>query len=355
MEDLMGSSEKEFQELAEKYNNFRIPSYEILIDNENLTKNTLMISNIQVVQSSKEAGMAIITIDDYYDYESGYFKNGIKSKLKLGSKIEVFLGYAGKNQMIFSGYIDTISYKITEVRSITLACMDGIHLLMENYTIEQKGNEKSLSTLVKEMLDKKRSFISESEVDDISEIGIQIAQNVNDYEFISGAAKEIGFEFFILAGKAYFRRRKKIYEPITTLSLGESIISFNADIKYTNVNVTATAKDDDNKKVFKGTAQGKTNTYNIKSIFVSNKTVNGVYINSDYAASIRAKLEVDYLLESAYTAKLECIGMPDIVPGRYIKIDGIDLDLKSIYYITKVTHQFSAGQYTASLDLNTGY
>lgn len=354
MPDLMSSNKKEFEDFVSKYNNFIVPSYEIIIEGTSLTDDILIINSIRVELSIKDvAGMAEIRISDCYDYENNGFKSTIKSKFKLGNKIKVLLGYSGENQEIFSGYIESINYEFGESKNIILVCMDGIHILMQNYSIEQKGIEKGLSTLVKELLDKQASYIPESEVDNISSTGMQVAQNISDYDFIRKTANENGFEFFIVAGKAYFRTAKKNKEPITTLSLGENVIYFSREIKYRSVNVTVMGKDDTNKTTIKGTATGKTNVSNIQSAFVSNKTVYSVNTNTEDKASKRAEVEVNNYLENAYSAKLVCIGLPEILQGRYILLDNFDSDLDKKYYIRKVKHEYSPGEYTVTLDLSS--
>ncbi len=354
MADLMSSNKKSFDDFISKYNNFVVPSYEIIINGTSLTKEMLIINSIRVELSIKDvAGMAEIIISDCYDYENNGFKSAIKSKLKLGSKIQVLLGYSGTNQKIFSGYIEAINYEFGETKNITLVCMDGIHILMQNYSIEQKGTEKGLSALVKELLDKQSGYISESEVDNISATGMQVAQNMSDYDFIRKIANENGFEFFIVAGKAYFRTAKKKKDPITTVSLGENVIYFSREIKYRNVKINVMGKDDKNKKTIKGTATGKTNVSNIQSAFVSDKTIYGVNINTEDKASKRAKVEVNNYLENAYSAKLICIGIPELIQGRYILLDNFDSDLDKKYYIRKVKHEYSPGEYIATLDLST--
>jgi phage protein D len=354
MADLMSSNKTDFEDFFSKYENFTVPSYGIVIDGTNLTDDILIINSIKVELSIKDvAGMAEIIISDCYDSENNGFKSEIKSKLKLGYNIKVSLGYGGKNEEIFSGYIEAINYEFGESPNITLVCMDAIHILMQNYSIEQKGNEKGLSTMIKELLDKQAGYISKSEIDNISSTGMQIAQNMSDYDFIKKSANENGFEFFIVAGKAYFRTAKKNKEPITTVSFGKNVIYFSREIKYRNVKIAVMGKDDINKITIIGTANGKTNVSNIQNAFVSNKTIYSVNTNTENRASKRAEVEVNNYLENAYSAKLICIGLPELIPGRYILLDNFDSDLDKKYYIRKVKHEYSPGEYTVTLDLST--
>lgn len=351
MSDLMNGSRIDFDDFIIKYNNFIVPSYDISIDGKSLTKDKLIIGEIKVILSIKEAGIGIFTIHDCYDYIEKGFKKEITSKLKVGKKISIFLGYSEKNTEIFQGYIESINYEFTESQSITVVCMDAIHILMQNFTIEQKGKEKDLSALVTEILNKQKNFIFKSEVESISSTGMQIAQNVSDYDFIRKIANEHGFEFFIIAGKAYFRKAQKVKTPITTITYGESVISFEMEVKYKNIKVTALGKDDNNKKTTKGVANGKTKTSNIVNAFVSNKIIISGNLNTDDKAKKRAEVEVENILSEAYYSKLQCIGLPEIIPGRYLELKDFDSEIDGKYYITKVCHEFTPGEYITSLNL----
>ena len=354
MADLMSSSKTKFEDFKSKYSNFMVPSYEISIDGSDLSKGKLIIGEIKIeVSVQDKAGIGIFTIKDCYDYEKKSFKKDITSKIKLGSKVNISLGYSSKNTVVFKGFIESINYEFNDSETITVICMDAIHILMQNFTIEQKGKEKNISALVSEILNKQKSFISESDVESISATGMQIAQNISDYDFIRKIAKENGFEFFIVAGKAYFRKAQKVKTAITTISYGESVISFEREIKYKNIKVTALGKDDINKKTTKGEACGKTKVSNIANAFVSNKMVVSGNLNTDDKAKKRAEIEVQNILSEAYHSKLECIGLPEIIPGRFIELKNFDGDIDKNYYITKACHEFTPGEYIVTLNLST--
>lgn len=353
MSDLMSSSKNKFESLVSKYNNFIMPTYDICIDGSSITKDKLIISNIKVEMSTNDkAGIGIFTINNCYDYEEKGFNKSIKSKLKLGSNVEISLGYSDKNTCIFKGYIESINYEFNDSESITVVCMDALHILMQNFTLEQKGKEKDLSAIVKEILNKYKKFISKSEVGKISATGMQVAQNVSDYDFIKKIANDYGFEFFVIVGKAYFRKAKNVKTPITTLSYGKNIISFEREIKYKNVKITAIGKDDNNKKTTVGVANGKTKVSNIVNSFVSDKIIISSSLNTNEKAKKRAEVEVENIISKAYSSKLECIGIPEIIAGRYIELENFDSDIDKKYYVTKVSHEFMPGEYIVSLNLS---
>lgn len=346
----------EFKDMSDKYDEFIKPSYDISIDGTSITKDKNNIKEIKVELSVRGiAGIGTFIIGDCYDSKKRSFNSEIISKLKLGKKVSISLGYSDKNTEIFVGYIESINFEFNqdEAPSISIVCMDVIHILMQNQAVEQKGNEKALSDIVTVLINKQKSFAKIGQIDSITVSGTQIVQNVSDYEFIKKAADANGYEFFVSAGKVYFRKAKNEVEPITTLVYGESVISFNREIKYKNVEVTVMGKDDLKKKTTKGAEKGQTESPYMSTAFTSNKIIHSGNLNTDEKAKTRAKSEVNKILETAYDGNIECIGIPEIIAGRYIKISGFDNTIDGKYYISDVSHQLKSGKYTALLRLTT--
>ncbi|MEG1459123.1 MAG: hypothetical protein RSJ40_07430, partial [Acetivibrio sp.] len=48
-------------------------------------------------------------------------------------------------------------------------------------------------------------------------------------------------------------------------------------------------------------------------------------------------------LKKAQGGSGSCIGLPELVPGRYVKIAKFDKDADDTYFINKIEHSFSLG------------
>ena len=46
-----------------------------------------------------------------------------------------------------------------------------------------------------------------------------------------------------------------------------------------------------------------------------------------------------------------CIGLPELVPGRYLKIDGMDKHTNGLYFISRVVHRYSEQGFTTDFEL----
>ena len=49
----------------------------------------------------------------------------------------------------------------------------------------------------------------------------------------------------------------------------------------------------------------------------------------------------------------ECIGMPELIPGRYLKVDGGDKQSNGTYFLTKVKHKFTDDGYRTSFEIKS--
>ena len=49
-------------------------------------------------------------------------------------------------------------------------------------------------------------------------------------------------------------------------------------------------------------------------------------------------------------AEISCIGLPEIIPGRYLKIERVDSLMNRKYYITRVTHRFDRNGFLTDIE-----
>ena len=50
------------------------------------------------------------------------------------------------------------------------------------------------------------------------------------------------------------------------------------------------------------------------------------------------------------TLEGECVGIPELTPGRYLEIDGSDEQVKGLSFLTKVRHLFTQENYQTSFE-----
>jgi phage protein D len=48
---------------------------------------------------------------------------------------------------------------------------------------------------------------------------------------------------------------------------------------------------------------------------------------------------------------LSCVGLPELVPGRFVSVKGLDSELDRDYYIREVRHELDSGGFSTSVEI----
>ncbi len=83
-----------------------------------------------ITLSLKAASSVLIKLADLYDEESHSFASEIKSKFKLGTVVEIEIGYLSETTMVFKGYVAGLGVEFEDYPLLTLQLMDARRLMM---------------------------------------------------------------------------------------------------------------------------------------------------------------------------------------------------------------------------------
>ena len=122
-----------YSDLCRKYNDFKVPCIDILIDGkkiqttlavENKKNSAWLISRLKIDLSVEKSSMAKIWIRDVYDYTN----RTMQEVASIGSSIEIKLGYASESESTFYGYISEIEYEFNDGFYAVITAFDVISL-----------------------------------------------------------------------------------------------------------------------------------------------------------------------------------------------------------------------------------
>lgn len=361
----------EFDNLKEEYVQFQHPVAVIMINDASLAdkKKGYPVSDIQVdLTSGFEASVAEFSIYDVYDESAGSFDlpDG-KTKILLGSKVDVYLGYSGSAKCVFVGVITRINYlfekqdipciRVTamDVKGVMMAGSYSTQLKAKNYAdavkeiLEKTAYEKLGAQGMKVMKnikidmtpDKQRALSSPDQ--GVSDKTIEMVAE-SDYEFVVKAAKKHNFEFFTECGNVYFRKAKS--DTSILMEIGPATGMHCFDVSY---DLTGLVE----KVIVRGMDVSKAKVISANKKF-SNKISNGnkakpllkdsqkVYIDSTISSKEEAEDRVDSLIETmSYrygTLECELVGLPELLPGHFINLNGLGDNLKNKFYIQRIRH-----------------
>lgn len=348
-----------YSDLSGKYREFSVPTLKIKSGGSEIPLKDLTIKNVEVqLGTGFEASMASFEVFEIYDLDARTFnKTHMDSYFTLGKTIQIYLGYI-ETSLVFEGYIESVKAVFTEdgFPHIAVECLDVKGLMMHGVKSAML-NLKNYSDVVKKILGTYGSLASSSTVDSCSALEREIQQNKEtDYTFLCRLAKSINYEFFVLQGKVYFR--KPAYSDSSAaiqFDWGGMLINFTQErclAKYVG-KVTVKGYDDQTHKVIESTASspvsvggGSKKPSQIVSQLSSSSTVVIDYeINTVEEAKERAAAELNSRSMNFITGSGRTVGLPELVPGKYVQVKNLDPDVDHLYYVTRVIHKFNNGDF----------
>lgn len=343
------SATSNFSSLAKKYDNFSAPAVEITVGSTKLMSGKdLDITQLEMeLTCGYEASGCVFVISGAYDVEKTDFSQDI-SAIQIGEKVEIAVGYV-RTESIFNGYINQIDYDYgtdAEEFTIRVECMDVKGLLMKTRRLEFFA-EKSSDAVVTAILSDSpvSSYLSGKEIDSCPKEDIPLRSNMmTDYDLIVEQASKHGYEFFILQGKAYFRKKEKVTSTLIKLSPQNGIIGARFSVSGQSLvkKIEVRSIDEENGEQIKGeaTISGKFSKGSSGNMLLgsSRQVFYEPGVKDAAEAKKRAQARIDAAADRFGEIECECVGIPEIAPGRFVEIEKLSSQANRKYYIKYVRH-----------------
>lgn len=356
--DLMNGTYS-YSNLESKYNSFQVPAAKLKIGGEDILARTdIYLSSINITLSLEAAGIASFVISPEYNNENSSASDDIKKGISLGKTVTAHLGYGSDLTEVFKGYVASIKaeYDADTGVSYTITALDARALMMTDNVRIKSYEIKNYSDAVKKVLNR-YSSLCKAEIDATTENFdpvFPLRQKNSDYSFIQDSIIKDGKvdrEFFILDDKVYFRKPKKVTSPIMTLSSNAGLKSFERTAEYLDTSFEVFGRKNGTNDFLSGKADAKgkeeqTSALSEKGVKMLARS--GENEQTKQQLDAIAKNRADMEIAERQNASGSCVGLPEIVPGRFISIDKIDPMLNKKYYIYEVTHSYSEGGFITS-------
>ncbi|MBR3525379.1 MAG: phage late control D family protein [Lachnospiraceae bacterium] len=358
----------EYQELRKQYESFNYPVAVIMVAGKDISKDKggFSISDIFVELSCGfEASVAEFKIYNTYDvYKHEFRFEEMKKLIALGSSVKISMGYGTSARDVFRGFISQVNfvYRRDEPPAVEVHAMDIKGIMMANSYAKQL-TAQSYSEAVKLLLDQPfyqklkgdKGLFNDINITDTpdkqqggnnNETTDKTIEMVNesDYEFVVRAAKRFNYEFFQSNDSILFRKAKSDDKELITIGPYDGMLTFEIGYDVTGLagKVEVRNVDAAKGKVFssKKKLESKMSEGNIAKQLVSKQTK--VYIDPTAATQTDAEYRANYLMEQmSYrfgTLEADIVGLPEIIPGKFLKVDGLGKGASNRFYITSVTH-----------------
>ena len=357
MADLMSGSYS-YDDLKKKYQNFIVPLIRIKVDGtDQVEKLKLSVYSLRATLSLEGASMVIIKLAGLYDEEKHSFSSNVKNAFAIGTVVTVELGYQSTSLEIFKGFVTMRGSEFgTRTPFFVLTLMDARRLMMLTGSQYKLHTQKNYSDVFKEIMGNYSKLCS-TEIDATQdELTDPISQTQDDYHFVTSdliRKGRVDREFFILGDKAYFRTPRKAGTPITTLQYGRELLALKTDEGYRDLKIEVTGSDEDNQKSIIGNASvnkakgQKSIISQTPEFFLADSM-----LNTQKEANNKAKSIADRQEWAAQTGLAITVGLPELVPGRFVKVEKLESDLcDHKYYIKTVVHEIDSEEFRTMLEM----
>lgn len=351
----MDKGKYKYDSLSKKYDQFRGAAFSVKIDGKEYKSTELPLDNLEVdICGDGSAGGCRFTISNYYDATKTDWINDMVKKIKVGSKLEVKCGYVEQKD-VFYGYVDecTVNFSETDV-SLNVGGVDGLGFLM-NCKEPYYGGQKKPKNVVEELLTKAVSagYAKSTKIGTIPAPQVPVPlvkEKIDDYKYLRALAERYCKALLCINGEIIFDDLSSSTTPITTLTMGIGLFSVQKRLSLQNqVGQVVIWGRDVNQKFIQGKADKVSVTGKGKSaVEIAPKFKKAVmreyceYVRTAQECKDLAQARLNAVAMNFVTGEATCIGIPELIPGRYIELERMDGETDGTYFITKVHHRLSS-------------
>ena len=352
----------DIEKLAEIYNNFYTPAFEIEVENENIIEKGVEVVSVSIENDLNKADHFTFTVNNAFDVIQGEIL-WMDQLFAFGKKVKIKMGYANTKELevMLVGIITSvrITFPSGGLPQLEVSGYDLSHCMMKDFQ-SNSWLKATHSDIVVDMAKKYNQL--KCVVEKTNERFNQVSKTdgKSDFQFLSELAQQNYFEFFISGETLYFRAPKYDREPVVTLEWGKSLISFSPEVNVANQITTVEVRgwDPVNKKEFLGIAEAgdeleKKQRGNrqsggelVQKIYGKSPDLSLSYpVSSQQEADQLAKSILNQHAEGLVTGSGETIGIPKILPGENIFLKGLGKKFSKSYYIESSNHSISSSGY----------
>ncbi|MCM1180665.1 MAG: phage baseplate assembly protein V [Clostridium sp.] len=346
----------DYEELAKAYQNFLAPAVAVYVDNRKqnvITDKGIAIDSISVTLSAADTASLSFQVINAFDLETKKFRENIRSVFSVGTIIEVAMGYGSDLTSVFKGYVEEYKTSYQAVPVVLVTALDVRKLLKQNKRKKYSYKDKTYSDIFEEIMKSYKDLYGTLHVDSTND-PLELIQDDSDYNFIKDElCRKAKRDFFVVGEHIYFKKPEAKAASFLELEWGKSLISFQSGSSYCNKQFKAYSMQEDHTRN-EASKEVKTEdgTPSLKSsIQIEEMELGENLSNMELENYIEQKASEEK--RRTKTAGGTLIGLPEIVPGRYIKISGVDSSDAGDYYITEVRHNFGSDGFTTSFTVGT--
>lgn len=352
--------------LSRKYRGFLAPGCEITIGKRTIKGSTKLIPNLEVeLTANGTASGCSFTIDGQYDIGGSRWKDDLDKAVQVGAKLIIRGGYGGteKQKELFYGFVDDYTFELTseDAPKVHVTGVDGLAYLMNLREPYYAGKEKA-AQVVRRILNKSVSagYARSVTVGRLEDFETPIVkEQVDDWKFLNMMAQRHAATVLAVDGELVFDKLTANSAPILTLTHNHNLRSFIKRVSLAHqVGFVEVWGRDVNQKAVKGVARevslggnsGKSAAQVAASLKEAGLREYSEFARTEEECQTLAQNRLNGIALGFASGEGSCVGIPELIAGRYVKIDSDDPTMKGKYFLTKVRHSFTMDGYTTSFE-----
>ena len=342
--------------LYKKYQGFRVPAFQVLLgEGKKDLKSQLngQTEQLEISLSLDNASSAVFQISNAYDFKNHKFRGEIMNSLTLGNLVQVNIGYGSSLDSVFCGYIHSVKQDFQEMPRLSVTVLDVRRLMQSSQHMLAARTGGTYSEVFQNVMEPYKKLYDRLVVDRSAEKDVSgIKQSGSDLEFVKKLAKAANREFLVFGDQVYFRRISNRSAALT-LTWGQDLMSFAKESIYASQKLTvAGIKKGSKDEVVKATREVKTESSVIS--LVSGGLEEYIWdpsVNSQEKADQKADALKEEREKRVQGGSGSCVGLPQLVPGRTIKIAGLSSGLNGEYMLRQVSHTLGGDGFLTTFEI----
>lgn len=347
-----------YDALVKKYEGFTTPVVKVKADGTDVVSTMkLSVVELKMTLSLDAASMAVVKFGDVYDVGKHAFDSSVKSSFAPGTVVEVEVGYKSSTVKLFKGFVAARGMEIGDMPLFVVTLMDARRLMMLSGARYQLHDAKNYSDIFRDVMSRYAKLCSPTIDATQDNLETPVSQTTDDYCFVTkeligrGKAER---EFFILGDKAYFRKPQSEKSPIMTMEFGRELIALKTDEAYFDISVEVVGYDPVKQEALSGKASAKGSKAQTTLISETPQYfMPDPSMDSSAKAKSKATSIADMMKRKMQTGSGMTVGLPVLVPGRFVTVKNADKDLGDHkFYLKTVVHEITSKDYRTMFEIS---